>query len=208
MSMLFLSSYFTEVAELFASLAGSAQANKTVAFIPTAGNTDTDPFYVAEDAKSLEAVGLTVDMLDIAAENEETIRRKLANCGYIFVAGGNTFYLLQEMKRTGAGALIAEHIARGKTYIGSSAGSILLAPNIGYIKSMDDCTQAPDLDTFDGLAVVDFFPLPHYKNEYFNDAVEGIIAEYSSRIKLMPITNSQAIVVMNGKTEVLDAAKV
>ncbi|WP_252346614.1 Type 1 glutamine amidotransferase-like domain-containing protein, partial [Listeria monocytogenes] len=37
---------------------------------------------------------------------------------FIYVTGGNTFFLLQELKRTGADKLILEEIAKGKLYIG------------------------------------------------------------------------------------------
>lgn len=52
------------------------------------------------------------------------------------VAGGNMFYLLQELKRTGTDKLLADEINKGKLYIGESAGAILTAPDIGYSAEM------------------------------------------------------------------------
>ena len=57
----------------------------------------------------------------------------------IFVSGGNSFFLLQELIKSGTGKLIMD---LGKIYIGESAGSIILSPDIGYIKEMDDTAKA------------------------------------------------------------------
>lgn len=85
-------------------------------------------------------------------------------------------------------------------YIGESAGSMVVSPNINYVKDMDDCSVATILDMFSALNVIDFYPLPHYTNFPFAEAVEIIISKYNSELSLYPINNSQAIVV-NG-TEV------
>ena len=55
----------------------------------------------------------------------------------IFVGGGNTFFLLQELKRSGADKIIAQEVAKGKFYIGESAGAIAACPDIGYSAVMD-----------------------------------------------------------------------
>jgi dipeptidase E len=60
--------------------------------------------------------------------------------------------------------LIVEQINLGKTYIGESAGSVILAADIEYISEMDAPEVANNLDSFDALDVIDFFPLPHYTN--------------------------------------------
>ncbi|MGE5494744.1 MAG: Type 1 glutamine amidotransferase-like domain-containing protein [Burkholderiales bacterium] len=98
---------------------------------------------------------------------------------------------------------ITEQVANGKTYIGESAGSIVVSPNIEYIKDMDDCNAAPELVGFDALNLVDFYPLPHHTNFPFKEAVETIISKYESSLKLVPISNSQAIVVTGKNMKIL-----
>ena len=55
-------------------------------------------------------MGLTVDELDIYSASYETAKSKLEKNDIIYVAGGNTFYLLQELKRTGTDKLLADEI--------------------------------------------------------------------------------------------------
>lgn len=195
MKKLFLSSSFADVADLFEKFAGEDLKGKTLTFIPTASLTEEVNFYVDAAAKAFEKIGLVVDQLELSKAGAEEISGKLRNNDYIYVSGGNTFYLLQELKKTGADKIITEQINSGKMYIGESAGSMIMSPNIEYVKLMDDTKAAPDLKTFDALNMVDFYPVPHHTNFPFEKIVEEIIARYEKELKLFPVSNSQAILV-------------
>ncbi|MFC6633002.1 Type 1 glutamine amidotransferase-like domain-containing protein [Microbulbifer taiwanensis] len=199
---MFLASSFADVETLFDKFVGGSVTGKTVTFIPTASLTETVNFYVAAGREALEKRGLIVDELDVSTAGKEEIESKLQKNDYIYVTGGNTFFLLQELKRSGADSLIVEQISMGKTYIGESAGSIVLSGNIEYVKAMDDYTVAPKIVTFSSLGVVDFYPVPHYTNFPFKESVESIISEYEGELNLCPISNSQAIVVNGSGFEV------
>lgn len=195
MKKLFLSSSFKDVAKVFAEFANEDLKGKTVAFIPTASIPEKVVFYVEAGKKALEKLGLTVDELEISTATSEEITNKLQKNDYIYISGGNTFFLLQELKRTGADKIVADQVNGGKIYIGESAGSMIVSPNVEYAKDLDDSNKAPDLISFDALNLLDFYPLPHHTNFPFKKAVEKIIAKYASGLKLYPISNSQAILV-------------
>ena len=197
MKKLFLTSSFNSVVKLFADFAKVDLKGKTVTFIPTAALHEKVNFYIKSGKKALAKTGLIVDELELSTASEAEIQTKLKNNDFIYISGGNTFFLLQELKRTGADKMIADQINSGKLYIGESAGSVILAPNIEYVKDMDDCNAAPDLHNFDALNLVDFYPLPHHTNFPFKKVVEKIIAEYSTILPLKPISNSQ-IIEVNG----------
>jgi dipeptidase E len=119
----------------------------------------------------------------------------------IYITGGNTFFLLQELRRTGADLLVSGLIATGKPYIGESAGAMVLTSNIGYANGYDDSTKAPDLTDYTGLGIVDFYPCPHHTNQPFKKAVEKIIQQYESERTLMPMSNNQAVTVRGDKID-------
>jgi dipeptidase E len=73
--------------------------------------------YVGADKKSLGKLGLVIDELEISTAPYDEIVNKISNADYIFVEGGNTFFLLKELKRTRTDKLIIEHINKGKLYI-------------------------------------------------------------------------------------------
>jgi len=202
MKKMFLASSFADVANLFEKFAGEECSGKTVTFIPTASLNEEVAFYVGAGKESLEKLGLVVDELEVSMSTKEEIENKLKSNDYIYVTGGNTFFLLQELKRTGADRFIIEQINLGKKYIGESAGSIVLSRNIKYTKDMDDCTAAPNIGSFSSLGVIEFYPVPHHTNFPFKESVERIISDYGNELDLCPISNKQAIVVSGNKYEV------
>ncbi|QPI65674.1 peptidase E [Vreelandella venusta] len=205
MKNMFLTSSFADVADLFVKFTSEKCVGKTVTFIPTASLVEDVNFYVAAGRETLEKCGLIVDELEISTAPSEEVNSKLQKNDYIYVTGGNTFFLLQELKRTGADQFIKEQISSGKMYIGESAGSIVMSPYIEYVKDMDDFTAAPNLDSFSSLNMVDFYPVPHHTNVPFKQVVEKIITSYDDKIDLCPISNTQAIIINGDEFEVWTA---
>jgi dipeptidase E len=208
MRKMFLASYFAGAASLLPGFIGHSSEGGRVVFIPTASLPEKVTFYVDSDKKALAKLGLSIDELEISTAPPGEIEDKISSADYVFVEGGNTFFLLQEMRRTGADKLVIEHIDRGKLYIGSSAGSIIASKDIEYVKYMDDPAAAPDLNgDFSAFGVVDFCVVPHCSNFPFKKAAAKIIAEYTGRLSLCPISNDQAVAVDGDGFEVLTAVK-
>jgi uncharacterized peptidase lin0382 len=194
MKELFLSSSFKDVATIFADFKQDLKG-KTVTFIPTASIVEKVVFYVASGKKALEKLGLKVDILEISTAESEEINTKLRNNDFIYVTGGNTFFLLQELKRTGADKIITEEVNAGKVYIGESAGAMITSPNVEYATAMDSVKKAPNLENFDALGLVPFYTVPHYTNSPFQKVAQKIVDTYSSVLPLSPISNHEALLV-------------
>lgn len=203
MKKLFLASLFKDVSQVFVDSINENLTGKTVTFISTAALPDKLDFHIKYSKQLLSEMGLVVDELDISTADHLDIVNKLENNDYIYVAGGNAFFLLQEMNRTGAGSLIKKQIDAGKLFIGESAGAVLLGPDIEYAKETDNPLAAPQLKTFEALNVVDFYPLPHYQDESLKDAVERIISKYGTELPLVPFRNSQAILIMGKEKQII-----
>ena len=123
------------------------------------------------------------------------------------MSGGNIFYLLQEMKKTGADEIIVEEVNNGKLYIGESAGAMIVSENIKYAGFMDDGTEyISELKNLNSLNLVDFYTVPHYGCFPFEESAEKTMSAYSS-LNLVPITNNQAILVDEDKIDVLEIKK-
>jgi len=201
MKKLFLTSSFEDVANIFADFEKNLNG-KTVTFIPTASVVEKVVFYVDAGKKALEKLGLIIDELEISTATIDEISTKLKGNDFIYVTGGNTFFLLQELKRTGADKIIIEEVNAGKLYIGESAGAIVTAANIEYVKGMDSVKKAPDLVNFDALDLVEFYTVPHYTNSPFKKIAQKIIDNYSSTLNLSPISNNDAILVNNNEVKI------
>ncbi len=201
----FLASYFTEAKELFLEYVRDLGDDRRVTFIPTAANPDAYKGHVFSDLKTLEDCGFQASTLDISAADAETVAREINSRPFVFVSGGNTFYLLQEMKKKGVDALLRDYIDRGGAYLGSSAGSVVMARDIGYVAKMDDASAAPELKDFRGIGYVDFYVLPHYRSEPFSEVAEEIFREYRDSLNLWTLTNRQALALEGGAFALKDA---
>ena len=201
MKKLFLASAFSGVAEIFGQIAGDVNG-KTVTFIPTASNVEKVIFYVKSAKKAFEKLGMTVDELDIETASDAEIYEKLSKNDFIYLSGGNTFFLLQELRRRGADRIIAEQVSGGKMYIGESAGAMIASPDIKYAAEMDSVKKAPLLEGYKALGLADFYTVPHYESAPFKKAAQKIIDNYGAQLKLQPITNSQAVFVSGDEVQV------
>lgn len=197
MKKMILVSSFADVVPQFKEFINENLAKKTITFIPTASLTEEDPFYVEAAKNELESLGLIVDCLELSTATGEEITTKITHNDYIYVSGGNTFFLLQHLKQSGADQLIIEQVISGKVYIGESAGAIVTTPTISYITTMDDPVQANNLSDYTGLNLVDSYPVPHYGNFPFVETIQKIVENYQATLPLIPISNTQAIVVSN-----------
>lgn len=93
MKKLFLASSFKDVANIFADFEKDLKG-KTVTFIPTASKVEKVVFYVNSGKKALQKLGLIIDELDISTASNDEINDKLRNNDFIYITGGNTFFLL------------------------------------------------------------------------------------------------------------------
>lgn len=203
MRKMLLVSMFQNVAKLLKTIDPDLK-HKTVTYIPTASVVEKLGFFVKLGKWNLRRLGLVVDELEISASSYETIVNKLTKNDIIYIAGGNSFYLLQELRKSGADKVIIQEVNKGKLYIGESAGAIIAAPDIGYSLEMDCPEKAPELKDYSGLNLIDFYVVPHYKNWEMGKAAEKIIDMHSLRLNLKIITDNQAILVQENQVKILD----
>lgn len=203
MKRMLLVSMFQNVASLLKTVEPNLKG-KTVTYIPTASMVEKLGFFVKISKWKLKRLGLTVDELEISASSYETIVRKLQHNDFIYVTGGNTFYLLQELRRTGADKVLIQEICKGKLYIGESAGAIVVSPDIWYSAEMDCAEKAPDLKNYAGLDIIDFYTVPHFKNWEMGKAALKIINAYSDSLDLKIISDNQAILVEDNEVRILE----
>lgn len=155
MKKLMLVSAFNPVSRLLSRVEPELKA-KTVAFIPTASKGSLYSPIMGLAKHALRRMDVSIYSLDIASASYGLIHDVIEASDIIYVGGGNSFLLLQEMRRSGADTIITEAVTNGKPYIGESAGAVVAGPDIGYIRDMDDAKAAPLLHDSRGLGLVDF----------------------------------------------------
>ena len=113
---------------------------------------------LARDFGELEALGLDVTLVDMRATNAV---HQLAGYDLVWVRGGNSFVLRKAFADTGADSTLTG-LLRGDAlvYGGYSAGPCILAPEIGFLREIDDITAVKKPVTT-GLGLLDRPFVPH-----------------------------------------------
>ena len=177
--------------------------SKKILFIPTATNVDEYKKYIHLTRKVFEDFGYEVENFDISVFSEETVKEKISETKIVFVSGGNTFYLLQELKKKNLIPYLREKIENGLLYIGESAGSVITAPNIGYADIVDDKALATELNDYTGLNLVDFYVVPHFEEEPFVESSRKVVELYKDKLDLKVINNKEVVLVENDEFRIV-----
>jgi dipeptidase E len=174
-----------------------------IGFVPTAGDVYADPSFVGRDRKLLTDWGYTLKELPLKEMQPGQLASAMRDLEAVFVAGGNSFYLLQQARRTRFTDLLADLVPKGLVYIGASAGAVLVGPSLEPIASLDDPSKAPDLDNVDGVGLVDFVVLPHYGSDASLPLYRSILDRWSHEFKLRTLQNDQLLLVEDGRVSML-----
>ena len=198
-----LTSSLYESIELVKKFLDKNTESKKILFIPTATNVDEYKKYIYLTQKAFEDFGYEVENFDVSIFSEEIVKEKLSEAKIVFISGGNTFYLLQELKRKNLITYLKERIENGLLYIGESAGSVIAAPDIEYASVIDDKTVATELDDYAGLNLVDFYIVPHFEEEPFVESSRNTVELYKDKLDLKLINNKEAILVENNNFTII-----
>ena len=198
-----LTSSLYESIELVKKFLDKNTESKKILFIPTATNVDEYKKYIHLTQKAFEDFDYEVENFDVSIFSEEIAKEKLSEAKTVFISGGNTFYLLQELKRKNLTSYLKERIENGLLYIGESAGSVIAAPDIEYASIVDDKTLATELDDYTGLDLVDFYIVPHFEEEPFVESSRNTVELYKDKLDLKLINNKEAILVENNNFTII-----
>lgn len=168
-------------------------------YIPTAQNCDNPPPVLEERSSYIALIQkrFPVTVIDLEQETESTLSMKFENTRLIVVAGGNTYFLLYHMKRSGFTSLLPCLLSSDVIYAGSSAGSCVCSPNIAYIKDQDDPGAALELTDYSALNLIDFDIYPHCIEDWASSSYpnEFVATALKSPDKKIFLRDHQAIVV-------------
>lgn len=198
MNKILLTSKFATVGEQLLPLLPTSPNNLTVAFVDTAAQPYSDKPWLYEDRQRLTDMGFTVIDLDINGKTKDSLRQVLDSVDIIFVAGGNSSYLLQKTIESGFDELVKEYVSKGKIYVGSSAGSILAGPSTEphWESEKEDLPSDFVMNNFTALQLVSFVMLPHCnKPVYEKEFTENLIPQFENRFDLRKLKDNEAIII-------------
>lgn len=180
--------------EALKDFVGRSPETVKMVFIPTAGNPDENAWWIDKDRDVLTQMGFRFTEFDITGKSPAELNESLSAADLVYIAGGYTYYSLEQVRNTGFDNALIEFIHRGGMYVGASAGALIAGPDIEPCASLDDPMYGPSLTSTKGLGLVDIVPMPHYDMTERNGAIDAIVTQYSNAYTIVPITDDEAIV--------------
>lgn len=207
---LYLASYHIPTPDDLYSLLGSKKVDIKVGLIANAKD------YYAPRARALkvqdvhrllESLGFSVSEVDLRDYvDSENLKHELSKLDLLWVAGGNTFCLRYEMKRSGFDQVIHEVLERGVIYGGDSAGAVVAGSDLRGVELADVPEFAEEI-IFDGLNLVPRFILPHVGSAEIGEMVEKVASQRMDDDSLVRLTDHEAMVVENNIIRVVKRSK-
>ena len=186
----------------FLELVGKDPEEITVVFIPTAAYPEIDKSSIKEKKKLLLELGVSkIQEIDLKGKNKAELSKVLGEADVVWVSGGNTFFLLYWMRKSGFDELLPQILAEGKVYVGVSAGSIVTGPSLEVAswEGYDD-PSVVELDSLEGLNLVNFHIFAHFGPKW-----EKLVSDNKQSLegKLICLSDTQAVVVKGNKREII-----
>lgn len=206
MKKIFLASEINVVASHLAEKLNNLPL-KTV-FINTAAEPVTgDKQWLDDNKRGLVDAGFDVFDYTITDKSYEQLEKDLTDVEVIHVNGGNSFYLLSQIRKSGFDRLVKKQLEKGVIYFGSSAGSIVASPNIEITKKLESQLYADELKTFEGMGLVDFIILPHWGREGYEDFYlnNRLAVAYQEKNKIILLNDHQYVQVEGDSYRIVDA---
>jgi len=190
---LILASEFSDSFDKTQKLLGPDVNKKTVTIIPTAAHGEGWEPNPETNIHPFEKLGIKTTIFDIKGKSPDNVYKQIMSSDIIYVCGGNTFYLLKYMNDCNFKNALMAFLENDGIYIGSSAGAIVMSPDISFITEMDD-PSVINLNDNNGLSMIDFYFLPHLDHNELGVAAHKIIKQYQRQKEtLVALKDNQAL---------------
>lgn len=168
--------------------------------ITTAANvySPEDRYWQTDEMNALRQLSVELDVFDLEGKSPEAVQAKLAVHNAIYVTGGNTYYLLDHMRRSGFDQAFRSWFGDNKTYIGCSAGAVVACPRIDYIGTMDDPTKS-SLTDFTGLNLYSDLVMVHADHPKYGPIAQALIKEWEAKENRIVALNDDQILLWGGR---------
>ncbi len=211
MKHLFLTSQVRSVAADIASKLGG-QIKKPAVYITTSfmyKDQSTPEEWQVQNRTSLVTSGFDLTDYDISGKSYEEIERDLSKYAIMYVEGGNNAYLLQKAQQNNFGKYVTQRVGEGMIYIGTSAGSIIVGPDIISADRPGKTAKDYGLTDTAGFGLVDFVVMPHWgdptkKSAYLDYKIPH---SYKEDYPYILLRDNQYVEVKDDMYKIVDADK-
>lgn len=205
---MFIASTFSDTVDLF--LKHVWQKGLKVLFIAN----PIDPFpgknhyWVRKDRKAFLDNGFIVEDIDLRIISCKNFEKKIKDYDILHICGGSALYILKLLKDTGMDKAIASAVKRGRIiYTGTSAGSMIMSPNISFCADDEDEQEAGmvgKLKNMDAIGLMPFYIICHaQEKQYIPSTKRSIDKLPKNKLPILFLNDNMALWIEDNKIEVL-----
>jgi dipeptidase E len=180
-------------------------AGLRLVYVPTASKPMKDRSYAEHCRAALAEMGFDLDDLEIDEVEQGRMQSALDSADAVLVEGGSPFWLLQAMRETGFDRIVVDAVRAGLPYIGISAGALVAGPDVAPLSAVSNTSLAPRLRSTEALGLADYVVYPHYDSPERSEGFPKLLAEFGERFRLLPLTDTQALVVDDGTAKIVES---
>lgn len=146
--------------------------NKVFAYMPSDGE-NIPQKYIDEWKGYADKYNARFNLINNSLSNSVQEYNKLLNSNILVITGGNTFKLLENLRKSGLDKAIKEFANKSEFVLsGFSAGALVLTPTIEVCNLPNYDENLVGLKDLTGLGIVDFEVFPHYDESTERELLE------------------------------------
>ncbi len=191
-----------KIGKEFLKLINKPASEIKILFIPNASRTKEELHYVDLSKKQLVDIGIEEENIIEYNLDRDISDEELENIDAVYMCGGNTFYLLHKVRESKFDEKISEIVSKGIVYVGVSAGSMIMGPDID-VSGIREEWDKNDIGIKDltGLNLTKERISPHYINED-KELIQKFERETGK--KVTPLRDNQALLIKDTEVRIIE----
>ena len=189
--------YTFSIREMLKEQLNDHPSNLNVGIITTASQQKSNSRFAIQAKEEFQTMGFKkAEFIDVEYDDVNC----LDEYNVIYIIGGNPFYLLHYLKKSGADEKLKELSNKDVMIVGVSAGSVVLGPNISIVDFFSPELNTIHLEDFTGLKLTDCVAFLHYDREDLfphNLTIEERLLKYEEEFqkKILRIADHEAVLI-------------
>lgn len=213
MKLLLTSAGFTNetISNALLKLAGKPFKDLNLLFIPTAANVEHGgkEWLITDLHNCIKHNFKKIEIVDIAAVGKDIWLPQIEEADIIMFGGGNSYYLMEQLKKSGLDLLLPE-LLKIRVYVGISAGSMVAGNGLSLASdAVLYYENVGKLKEYGALNFVNLSIRPHYNSSAFPMVTEKVLTEMTKKMTepVYAIDDKSALVVDGDNISVISEGK-
>ena len=184
--------------------------NKPVLYIPLAMDEEDHPYDSCYEWIKEEISSIDIPNIEMVRSFEELEKKNLDDYSLIYIGGGNTYKLLNGIKKTKTYDKLKKYLLNDGVVYGSSAGSVIFGKSIDIIGIMDkneiNLTDTKGLNCLNDISV--FVHYTNYKSRLSEEENKNLTKKYTNFITEYTSNNEKVIAIPEEDTIFFDGKNI